>query len=660
MVLPVPKLDDRGFQDLVNDAKRLVQQRCPEWSDHNVSDPGVTLIELFAWMTDQLIYRVNRVPDRLYVKFLELMDVQLFPPAAARTGVTFWLTGPLPEPVTIHAGTNVATVRTETDDAIGFATDEDLAIVPSSLATIGSMIDGERLRSHDEALQKEAGFFCFDKVPKVDDALYVGLPEPIPSCAVTLRFRCKIEGVGVDPRNPPVAWEASDGIGWVPAELQLDETGGFNRNGDVILHVPRSHATMAVRGKKAAWLRVKVTPPKVKPPAAGAAPNEKPPTYGASPQIIGLTVFTVGGTAEASNVDFVDDEDLGTSEGVPGQRFLLARRPLVLGAEPPVLEVVDDKGTHEWEWVDNFAESGKDDRHFRIDLVSGEVQLGPAVRQSDGTMRYYGAVPEKGARLHMRRYRTGGGTIGNVAAGAISVLKSSIPFVATVENRRAARGGVDGEDVENAKIRGPIRLRSRGRAVTAEDYEYLAREAAPEVARVRALTPEQGPEAGSVRLLVVPAVARDPEARLALDQMTPADRTLVAIKKRLDETRVIGTRVLIETPLYQGINVAATLRARPRTNPETLQEEALDALYAYFDPIVGGPDGTGWPFGRPVNLGEIYSILQGLRGTEYIEEAHLCSVDLATGQRDPETTRIDIEENSLILSFDHAIEVVKP
>ena len=62
MVLPAPNLDDRRFQDLVDDAKRLVQQRCPEWTDHNVSDPGVTLIEAFAQMVDQLIYRLNRVP----------------------------------------------------------------------------------------------------------------------------------------------------------------------------------------------------------------------------------------------------------------------------------------------------------------------------------------------------------------------------------------------------------------------------------------------------------------------------------------------------------------------------------------------------------------------------------------------------------------------
>src|SRR3954449_3978769 len=125
MALPAPNLDDRRFQELVDDAKRLVQQRCPEWSDHNVSDPGVTLIELFAWMTDQLVYRLNRVPDRAYVKFLELIGVLVFPPRAPRGRVTFCLSAPKAEPVVIPRGTEVATVRTFASDAIVFATTEE-------------------------------------------------------------------------------------------------------------------------------------------------------------------------------------------------------------------------------------------------------------------------------------------------------------------------------------------------------------------------------------------------------------------------------------------------------------------------------------------------------------------------------------------------------
>lgn len=96
MTLPSPHLDDRTFQGLVDEAKRLVQQRCPEWTDHNVSDPGVTLIEAFATMVDQLVYRVNRVPEKSYLTFLDLIGVQLHPPTAAHTEVTFRLSAPGP------------------------------------------------------------------------------------------------------------------------------------------------------------------------------------------------------------------------------------------------------------------------------------------------------------------------------------------------------------------------------------------------------------------------------------------------------------------------------------------------------------------------------------------------------------------------------------
>ena len=94
MPLPVPNLDDRRFQDLVDDAKRLVQQRCPTWTDHNVSDPGVTLIETFAFMVDLLLYRLNRVPDRNYIKFLDLFGLRLFPPVPPAPGDVLVVSAP--------------------------------------------------------------------------------------------------------------------------------------------------------------------------------------------------------------------------------------------------------------------------------------------------------------------------------------------------------------------------------------------------------------------------------------------------------------------------------------------------------------------------------------------------------------------------------------
>ncbi|HYM50052.1 MAG TPA: putative baseplate assembly protein [Candidatus Limnocylindrales bacterium] len=642
MALPIPNLDDRRFQDLVDDAKRLVQQRCPEWTDHNVSDPGVTLIETFAWMTDQVLYRLNRIPDRHFIKFLELIGVRLFPPTAARAGITFWLAGPQPETVHIRPGTQVATIRTETDEAISFTTIGNLAIMPCSLIRIASSLDGQ-IRDHTEALEARTPFFCFDRVPKPDDALLVGLSEAVPSCALTIRLQCEMEGVGVDPLNPPLAWEAWDGSAWVACEVDRDDSGGLNRNGDVVLHVPRSHTVSVIDQQRAGWLRARVLKPE---------PDQ--PTYSASPTITGASAFTCGGTTEAVNAELIETELLGVSEGVPGQMFELKHRPVVPGGAAAVLEVSSADGWQEWKQVQHFVESGEQDQHFVLDAAAGMVLLGPGVREPDGALRRYGAAPPKGARLRMRAYLIGGGRRGNVARGAVRVLKSSIPFVARVENRRAAEGGVDGEDIENAKTRGPILLRTRGRAVTTEDYEHLAREVAPELARVHCVPAGDGADAGGVRVLVVPAAAGD-GGRLRFEQLVPAEDTLRRIGQRLEESRVVGARVAIEPPVYRGVTVVAKLRARATASPARLQEEALEALYRYFHPVEGGPDGTGWPFGRPVHVGEVYSVLQGLRGTELIEDARLFGADPLTGQRGQAVQRLQIEPHALVFSYEHQV-----
>ncbi|HEY8202908.1 MAG TPA: putative baseplate assembly protein, partial [Actinomycetota bacterium] len=491
MALPAPNLDDRRFQDLVDEAKRLVQQRCPEWTDHNVSDPGVTLIETFASMVDQLLYRLNRVPDRLYIKFLDLIGVQLFPPTAARADVTFWLSASQPETVVVPKGTEVATMRTESEEAISFTVIDDLSVVACSLAHLATGKEGTRLTDRSDTIRSGASFSCFSDSPEPDDALLVGLSEAVPSCAVILRLDCQIEGVGVDPRNPPLVWEAWNGEGWVACELDHDETGGLNKAGAVVLLVPPTHAASTIGGQHAGWVRCRVVPVKR---------NQKP--YNASPRILSITAATIGGTTATVNAEVLEEEILGTSEGMPGQRFPLQRRPVVPGEEPPVLEVSAGEGWEEWRVVETFAGSGPGDRHFRLDEGIGEVVLGPALREPDGSFRQCGAIPPPGALLRLRSYRTGGGRKGNVARGAIQVLKSSIPYVARVENRQRAAGGVDGESLDEAKIRGPMLLRSRDRAVTSDDYEQLARRAAPEVARVRCAPAGEGSDAGAVRVLV--------------------------------------------------------------------------------------------------------------------------------------------------------------
>jgi predicted phage baseplate assembly protein len=194
--------------------------------------------------------------------------------------------------------------------------------------------------------------------------------------------------------------------------------------------------------------------------------------------------------------------------------------------------------------------------------------------------------------------------------------------------------------------------------VTAEDYEQLAREAAPEIARVRALAVDDDEGgAGGVRVLVVPAVADRGDGRLRFEQLVPDDQSLSRIAAELDQRRTVGARVVVEPPRYQGVTVVARVRARRRFAADTLREECLDALYGYFHPTRGGPDGDGWPFGRPIHVGEVYSVLQRLPGVEIIEDARLFAADPVTGERGEHVQRLAIDRNSLVFSYEHQVLV---
>ncbi|HWC80525.1 MAG TPA: putative baseplate assembly protein [Pseudonocardiaceae bacterium] len=666
MALPAPNLDDRRFQDLVDEAKSRVQQHCPEWTDHNVSDPGVTLIETFAAMVEQLLYRLNRVPDLHYLRFLELIGVRLFPPTAARCDVTFWLSAARETPVVVAAGSQVASERTDTEDPVVFTVERALSIVPASLTYLAtsiappvaatssvqsvtgvSLADAgtppvERL---DELLGG-AAVECFGSAPRPGDALLFGLSDAVPGCAVLLRIECEVRGVGVDPRDPPLIWEARDGSGWMRCEVEQDSTGGLNQAGDVIVHVPETHAATVIARQRAGWLRCRVTEPE---------PGQ--PFYQYSPIMHAVTASTIGGTVGAVHADVVRDEVIGMSDGVPGQRFPLARRPVVADATGLVIEVSGDDGWERWQEVGSFAESGPADNHVVLDRVDGEVLFGPAIRQPTGEFRYYGAVPAKGATIRVPGYRTGGGLRGNVARGVLRVRRDPVPFVSSVVNRRPATGGVDGESVRDASVRGPLLLRTRDRAVTAEDYEQLAREAAPEAARVRCV-PADGAAEGA-RVLVVPSVPGGGELRFADLDVHPGVRR--RIERYLDERRCLGARISVEPPFYQGVTVVAELRARPHVARELLRSRAVDALYAYFSPVSGGPDGQGWPFGRAVVSGEVFAVLQRLHGVDAVADIRLFGsnpTDPASRDRGEPVQRIDLPSNALVFSVAHQVRVI--
>ncbi|WP_322769378.1 putative baseplate assembly protein [Frankia sp. Cr1] len=668
MSLPAPNLDDRTFQQLVDDAKRFIRDRCPDWTNHNVSDPGVTLIETFAWMTDLLLYRLNRVPDRNYVKFLDLLGVGLFPPVAARAEVSFRLAAQQESSVGIARGTVVSTRRTAAEPAVDFTTVDDLAIVPARSVVVASMVEPDSLRDHTSMLGRGNGFACFDPRPKPGDALYLGFDRTAPATIVLLRFTCEVAGHGIDPRRPPLAWEAWDGDAWCPCDVEQDTTNGLNTTGVVELHLPRTHATRSVGGRSSAWVRCRVIELSDDDLRRGVKP------YRESPRIVSVTGATVGGDVDAVQGALVAGQVLGRSEGVAGQSFRLPHAPVLTTSEPVVIEVSagdprrDDTtsptsptsptGWQAWQRVASFADSGPTDRHVTLDATSGEVRFGPMVRLADATVRQYGAVPPKDAVIRVRPFRTGGGRQGNVTARALVMLRSSIPYVSAVYNRRPATGGVDGESVDEARTRGPLVLRSRDRAVTAADFEVLAREAAPEIARVRCVVETSGRDGGAVRVLLVPRAPSDADGRLALTQLVVPERTGAAIRSYLDDRRVVGARVSVEPPTYVGTSVVARVAPAHLVTPDAAERAALRALYRYLHPITGGPAGTGWPFGRSVHVGDIFGVLRAVPELGFVDEVVLFQRNPLTGARLDPVERIDLPPTSLVFSFDHQVDLM--
>jgi predicted phage baseplate assembly protein len=650
MSLPAPDLDDRRFQDIVDEAKRRINRLCPDWTDHNVSDPGVALIELFAWMTEMTLYRLNQVPERLYVKFLELVGVELFSAVPARADLLFRLTAPRAEEVRVPAGTQVSTQRREDEAPIVFLTDSELRVTPPTLVACLTHT-GDRYADHWEDLRRKASSVRLFTSLRPDEAVYFGLQESAAGNLLRLGVTTGPEGAGVDPRRPPRVWEAWDGQAWCGVRILDDTSAGFNTTGEVTLLLPMRHEALALGSRRAFWLRCRLV-----------RPVEGQPAYVNPPVLEQLSAVALGGAVPAHHAEPAPAELLGVSTGRPGQVFQVRRVPVLPRRHDETVRVVlprhertGEPEEQQWSEVADLADAEADDRVFTWSGASGEIRFGPRVLDRAGRVWQHGAIPPIDAQIYVTGYRFGGGRRGNVPADRLTVLHTSIPFVAGVTNLDPSTGGVDAETVENAKVRGPLLLRGGRRAVTAEDVERLTLDAAPSVARARCLPPDNPAE--PARLLVVPRIDVPPE-NLTLDDLALSDELEEQIKAYLEPRRLLTMRLRIEAPRYQGVKVVAEVRASPGVRTETVRERAERALYEYLNPLTGGPSGQGWPFDTDLRLGDVYGVLHGSFGVQGVEAVHFFSADLRRHRTlDQVEQRLRLLPEALFMSYEHRVVV---
>jgi predicted phage baseplate assembly protein len=677
MPFETPTLDDRSFDDLMQEALSLIPRYCPEWTDYNTSDPGITLIELFAWMTDILLYRLNRVPDKHFIKFMEMVGMRLKEAEAARVPVTFYLTAPQVEPVKIDAETVVSTLRLDNAPAIAFTTDLDAEIRPPRLLHVWTLPSAERGKpqrryNQDYNAQKlrdgqtnNALAVFPSQPPKVNDALYLGFETDLSHHIVGVEVEVERPGDNVITDNPPWAWEAyvgsaddapvatlhleEDETGWAACridvlidrrgrEIPQDTTGGFNRNGMVKLRLPALQKT-TYGGQSAYWLRCRI------------ASDDERNRYRDSPLLRRLEVESWGVTVNATNASVAEGEVVGRSDGTPGQRFYLEHTPVIArGAGEYLYTPAPDGGEDLWVEVQDFSRSGKDDRHYTLDSLSGEIRLGPAMPQPNGEIRHYGIVPPKGTMLVMKRYRYGGGRGGNVAARTITQLKQARPYIAGVTNHDIGRGGRDPEHIDDSKLRVPDHMRSLERAVTAGDYEYLARQATGGVERAYCV-PQSQP--GYVRLLVIPTVPNQ-QGYISRESLQLTDALREHLRAYLDQRRLLGTQLVIDAPHYHWVVTRVSVRREPGADFEAVRKAVQERLYRFLNPLTGGRGGRGWPFGVPLSSADIFAELRDVPGVALVRTVNLFEVEPDGRSKTPDAVNeIAVLPDGVIASYEH-------
>ena len=155
-------------------------------------------------------------------------------------------------------------------------------------------------------------------------------------------------------------------------------------------------------------------------------------------------------------------------------------------------------------------------------------------------------------------------------------------------------------------------------------------------------------------------MAGDDVGRIAREDLNPHPRTLERISASLDSRRLVGTRLLVQPPDYTWLTAVVSLSARPRFDRGEVRTQVLRALYRLYHPLYGGPDGTGWPFGRSVRIaparctpswpGSQAWTCRGRCGSG-------CPAEADTGRRGETVHRLDLPETGLVYSFEHQVRV---
>ncbi len=370
----------------------------------------------------------------------------------------------------------------------------------------------------------------------------------------------------------------------------------------------------------------------------------EPPVF-----MVARTVVIAAGKTQVEAVayhcELVEGELAGKGIGAGGLSVNVSRPPMVAPTEDEMDIVVGveaksgeldglavarefgGKTYRIWREVENFAQLGPDNFAYVVDRATGMIAFAPSLRTRDekGSLKEapeaLAAVPAAGREIRVW-YRRGGGVNGNVAPNILTVLKDPIPGV-SVNNPGAAVGGRSAESVDNALIRGPQELHSLQRAVTARDFELLAKRSGA-VSRARAFTKAAlwtfAPP-GTVEVVLVPFLDEQQQHGAITAAQLEALQTKESreqIQKALDERRPLGTTCVVNWARYKTVKVRARVVVHAEEDAIALKQRVLDRLYGTINPLPTSSH-AGWRFGQALRTSNVYDAALAEPGVSYVD-----------------------------------------
>ena len=469
-------------------------------------------------------------------------------------------------------------------------------------------------------------FTPFTRSSDKEASLYIAFDKDISDLPVTLFFPL-LSGDYVPPlegaaqESPRLLWQYWNGSKWSVLMVE-DYTKELTKREMVKFLTPEAVKKKACFNKNLYWIRALLTEG----------------DFSSVPKLSGI----YGNAVWAKNIVSIKREILGSSNGDPEQIFTCSQMPVLPGQEISVRETsISDREKEQllkesgenvikeikddaenvlemwvlWREVDHFYFSGAHDRHYVLDRKTGSVTFGDGIK---------GMIPPTGKDNLRCTYKAGGGIRGNLGSGKISKLRSNIPYVDSVTNPVASEGGTDQENLDEIKIRAPRTIRHRNRAVTFKDYEWIAKEASPKVARVKCL-PVSNPlkqfKPGWVTVIIVPDLIENKP--LPTEELLEEVRNYVFERTASNLISPDIAQVNVIPPNYLGVNVLVDVAFKSISEAKITESRISEKLDRFFHPLTGGPHGKGWEFGRNVYVTEVYEMLEKVKGVDYVKDIQI-------------------------------------